>query len=54
MELAGKPALRGVDDLGALLNEQGPQRGMRLLAVPWASVRSAEAGDNFLQAGDTV
>jgi hypothetical protein len=47
-------ALDGVDDLVAFLNEQRPQRGVRLLTVPRAAIRSAEAGDNFLQAGDTV
>jgi hypothetical protein len=47
-------ALDGVDNLVALLDEQGPQRGMCLLAIPWAAIRGAESSDNFLQAGDAV
>jgi hypothetical protein len=47
-------ALDGVDDLVALLDEQGPEGGVCLLTIPRAAIRGAEAGDNFLQAGDTV
>ena len=47
-------AFDGIDDLVAFLDEQRPEGGVRLLAIPRAAIRSAEAGDNFLQAGDAV
>jgi hypothetical protein len=47
-------ALDGVYDLVALLDKHGPEGGVRLLAIPWAAIWGTEAGDNFLQASDTV
>jgi hypothetical protein len=47
-------ALDGVYDFVTLLDKHGPEGGVRLLAIPGTTIRGAEAGDNFLQAGDTV
>jgi hypothetical protein len=46
--------LDGVDDLIAFLDEMAAKAGMRLLAIPRAAIRRAEAGDDFAEAGDAL
>ena len=46
--------LDGINDLVALFDERSSEAGVRLLAVPRATIRRAQADDDSLEAGDGI